>query len=222
MDGRWSTLIEGYQRYNWLKLNHFLGGLPSRCALCGDYTHGVVVCAGCVADLPWRPVPRLRGRHEIHATFRYAFPLVECIGRAKLGGDCGLARQIGEWMALRPVVGREAIDVVCAVPLPWRRAVLRGYNQALEMAKPVAAVLERPLLPAALARHGGTPQRGLGRERRLDNVAGSFTATARVAGQRVLVIDDVTTTGASLREAMRALRAAGAARVIAWAAAAVD
>jgi predicted amidophosphoribosyltransferase len=100
--------------------------------------------------------------------------------------------------------------------------VRRGYNQALEMARPIAAALSVPLVGSALVRHGQQMQRGLNREQRQRNVAQSFTADACVRGQRVLVIDDVTTTGASLLEAARALRAAGATQVIAWAAAAVD
>ncbi len=159
---------------------------------------------------------------DLHASFHYTFPILGCIGRAKLGGNCGLAQQIGRWMATRPVVAAAACELVCAVPQHWRRAVARGYNQALEIARPIASACGRPLWTEVLKRSPGIPQRGLGRTTRLRNVTGHMRADARVAGRRVLVIDDVTTTGATFREAARALRAAGAARVVCWAAAAVD
>lgn len=222
MDRRWSTLIEGLLRDNWLKINRFRSLLPTRCTFCAGATRGLSVCAACTADLPWRAYMRLGGAQEIHASFRYAFPIVESIGRAKLGGDCGLARQLGLLMATRPPVLGSEVDVVCAVPLGWRRAVGRGYNQALELARPIASVLGCPLWPSALRRDEGPPQRGLGRHARARNLVGHFSAVGAVAGRRMLVVDDVTTTGATFREARRALLAAGAASVLAWAAAAVD
>ena len=198
--------------------------MPARCAFCAAPTVADPLCAPCVRELPWRPPGRLSRspRLEVHASFRYVFPLPEFIGRAKLGGDYGLAQQLGTLMATRMPVAAADIDLVCPVPLPYLRSVRRGYNQALEMARPIAAALSVPLVGSALVRHGQQMQRGLNREQRQRNVAQSFTADACVRGQRVLVIDDVTTTGASLREAARALRAAGATQVIAWAAAAVD
>ena len=132
------------------------------------------------------------------------------------------AREIGCWMALRPAVATGAIEAVCPVPQHWRRAAARGYNQALEIARPIAAALNAPLFPAGLSRRRGEPQRGLARRERLVNVAGRMSADPRLAALRVLVVDDVTTTGATMREAFRALRASGAREVIGWAAAAVD
>ncbi|MGE3772249.1 MAG: ComF family protein [Gammaproteobacteria bacterium] len=222
MDGRWAKLIEGLGAYNWPKFDQLGVWLPARCVLCAAATQGPALCSGCIADLPWRGHSQLRTAGEVHASFHYAFPIVECIGRAKLGGDCGLAQQIGRWMMARPIAAAAGCEVVCAVPQHWRRAIGRGYNQALEMAKPIAAAHGRPLWTAALKRDAGSPQRGLGRSARLRNLAGHMRADAAVAGLRVLVVDDVTTTGATFREAVRALRAAGAAAVVCWAATAVD
>ncbi|MCC7122241.1 MAG: ComF family protein [Gammaproteobacteria bacterium] len=222
MRGHWSTLIEGLKPYNWLKISHLGRWLPARCILCATPTAGCTLCDACIDDLPWRLPASATRAPRVQASFDYAFPIIECIGRAKLGGDCGLAREIGGWMATRPVAAAFACDVVVAVPQHWRRAVARGYNQALEMAKPVAAMLGRPVSAGALRRAVGTPQRGLGRRARERNIAGRMTADRCVDGLRVLVIDDVTTTGATFREAERALGAAGAATVVCWAAAAVE
>lgn len=222
MDGRWSKLIEGLKPYNWSRIKQCRAWLPARCVLCAGATPGLVLCAGCMDDLPWRTSSRLKSGDEVHASFRYAFPIVECIGRAKLGGDCGLAGQLGRWMAARPPNSASACEVVCAVPQHWRRTIGRGYNQALEIARPIASSCRLPLWTDVLKRSAGTPQRGLGRAARLRNLAGHMRAEARIAGRHVLVIDDVTTTGATFREAIRALRAAGAAGIVCWAAAAVD
>jgi len=198
--------------------------VPSRCGLCAAPAASASLCAPCVGELPWRTPGRLplRPGLEVYASFHYAFPILEFIGRAKLGGDCGLAQQLGALMATRVPLNAAEVDVICPVPLPYARAVRRGYNQALEIARPIAATLSLPLATSALVRRGQQVQRGLNRAQRQHNVARTFTADASVSGRRVLVIDDVTTTGASLREAARALYAAGAAQVIAWAAAAVD
>jgi len=220
----WSKLIEALKRNNWLKISQFSALVPARCTLCTAPVTARVLCADCIADLPWRahtPV-RMDGRLQCHASFRYEFPIVECIGRGKLAGDPGLMTLLGELMAGRAPVSGEDFDLVCAIPLPYWRGVRRGYNQALEIGRPIARMLGLPVLDV-LERRGGLPtQRGLARRARLRNLEGAFQASPCVAGRRVLLVDDVTTTGTTMRLAARALRAAGAVEVTGWAAAAVD
>lgn len=219
---RWARLIDGLKPDNWSLIRQIDAWLAPRCVLCAAATRGTTLCGACCAALPWREPQRVAGGVEVYASFRYAFPIVECIGRAKLGGQWGLARELGRWASTRPPPAAGACELVCAIPQHWRRAVARGYNQALEIAKPIAAALHVPLVPDALRRDAPGAQRGLGRRARLRNLVGRMSAQGRVAGRRVLVIDDVTTTGASFREAARALRAAGAAAVVCWAIAAVE
>jgi ComF family protein len=218
------NLNEPLNRNNWVKIKRFLGGLPVRCVLCGAPALSEPLCAGCVEDLPWRRhmrLPTVAGV-ECHASFRYDFPLIEFIGRGKLGGEPGLMRLLGRLMATRPAVAPDRFDAICAVPLPYWRSVSRGFNQAREIARPLAAQLGLPLLETLVRDGGGPTQRGLGRAARLRNPSGRFRGLPSVAGKRLLLIDDVLTTGTTLREAARVLRAAGAETVVAWSASAVD
>ena len=111
-----------------------------------------------------------------------------------------------------------AIDVVVPVPLHPRRLAERGYNQAALLAAPVARRLGVPFAPCALARVRDTPQQVvMDRASRLLNVAGAFAVRDRtfVAGGRVLLIDDVRTTGATLDGCARALHEVGARAILA-------
>jgi ComF family protein len=107
--------------------------------------------------------------------------------------------------------------VVVPVPLHPTRLAERGYNQAALLAAAAARELPAPLEPRALRRRRPTLQQAhLARARRLENVAGAFAPGPRapsVLGRRVLLVDDVATTGATLAACARALREAGAASV---------
>lgn len=110
------------------------------------------------------------------------------------------------------------VDVVIPVPLHPARLAARGYNQAALLGAAVAGELAVPLVARALSRTRATPpQARLDRAARLGNVAGAFRVRmpARVRGRRVLLIDDVSTTGATLAACAAALREAGAAEVTA-------
>lgn len=112
-----------------------------------------------------------------------------------------------------------AVEGVVPVPLHRRRLVQRGMNPATELARAAARHLGCPVDPMALERRRNTPsQTGLPRRARLANVRGAFRARHPVP-ERVLLVDDVVTTGATLEAAAAALRAAGA-RVVAAACAA--
>mgnify|MGYP000595609891 CR=1 FL=1 len=99
-------------------------------------------------------------------------------------------------------------EAVVPVPTSWGRALQRGFDHARLLAAPVAAALGAPLVPA-LRRHGRARQVGKSRSARLQLPAGAFTPRRRVAG-RVLLVDDVLTTGATAARCSRALLAAGA------------
>lgn len=112
----------------------------------------------------------------------------------------------------------EHLDLIVPVPLYWWRRVRRGFNQAEALAGVLAKRLEVPVRPRLVRRTRNTqPQADLSRAERLANVRGAFRASGRrrLDGARVAIIDDILTTGATCSEVARALKRAGASRVIA-------
>jgi ComF family protein len=100
-------------------------------------------------------------------------------------------------------------------PPLWRRRWWRGYNQSEALARPLAARLGLACHPSALRRIRNTPQQTTQTATaRLDNVRNAFRARAGLTGRTVLLVDDVMTTGSTVAEATRALRRAGARRVV--------
>lgn len=129
-----------------------------------------------------------------------------------------LAQTMALWM-LRAADGRlEAADAIVAVPLYRWRLLRRKFNQSAELARALAALADRPFLAGALVRRRATRQQvGLGARQRRENVRGAFVvpdhAAGDLAGRKVVLVDDVYTTGATANEATRALKKAGVADV---------
>ena len=117
------------------------------------------------------------------------------------------------------LVGAGSCDVAVPVPLYSTRLRERGFNQADKLCRALGRRLGVPLDPSLLLRTRSTrPQTGLDRARRRSNVRGAFASSARLRpGTRVLLVDDVVTTGTTLREATGALLEAGAAGVVPFA-----
>lgn len=137
-----------------------------------------------------------------------------------LSGE-SLAETLGLIWAARDRQAFEELgpDVVIPVPLHWRRRVARGYSQSAAVASFLARGLDRPFNGAWLRRVKATPKQFTqSPTARRENLKDAFRTTwrCRVRGKRVLLVDDVLTTGATCHEAAKALKAAGAAQV--WAA----
>lgn len=166
-------------------------------------------CAACLRS----PPPLCR----VVAAFAYADPLDRWLPRFKFHGDLAAGRLLSQLMweacsrAPRP-------DALVPVPLHRTRLRSRGYDQALELARPLARTLALPLRTDLLRRRRNTTaQSSLQAADRLSNLAGAFAATgAGATPLHVALVDDVMTTGATLHAAAGALRRAGAARVDAW------
>ena len=132
--------------------------------------------------------------------------------RFKHGHDLSPGHLLGRFLADHPGITGE-YDALVPMPLHPRRLRERGFNQALEAARPLAAKYGLPLAPESLVRMVHTPpQAGLSLAERNANVRDIFAASG-VLGKRLLLVDDVATTGSSLRSAAKTLLRAGAAGV---------
>jgi ComF family protein len=154
---------------------------------------------------------------EVHAACVYSAPLDGLLPRFKFHLDLAAGRLLAQ---LLTEACADAPRPQALVPVPLHRARLRrrGYDQALELAKPLARALDLPLQSRLLQRVRPTvPQSELSAAARRRNLRDAFAVDVVAAlPAHVVLVDDVMTTGATLHAAARALRRAGVARVDAW------
>ena len=207
--------------------------LPQSCLLCAVDSGGTLLCHDCHESLPHLPAVRcpicalptahgetcgecLKRPPHFDATvaaFAYAFPMDKLVQQLKYAHRLAIADFFaGE------LLKRELPRAYLMVPLPLsvRRLRERGFNQAVEIARPLARALAIPLLLDGCARVIDTaPQTMLPWKERRKNVRHAFECSLDLAGKSVVVIDDVMTTGATLDEFARVLKDHGAERVTA-------
>lgn len=171
-------------------------------------------CAQCLAAGP-SPLQRVRAAALHTSPLREWIHLLKYEDRPDLAPD--LARYLAAALSLPDWGGvRDRIDAVVPVPLHAQRRRERGYNQSELLAAALCRRSGLVLAPALLERQKETrSQVGLGALERQANVADAFTALSAAAGRHVLLIDDVYTTGATLRACAQALHEAGASQVLA-------
>ena len=109
------------------------------------------------------------------------------------------------------------VDAVVPVPLHWRRQWFRGFNQALEIARPIARHLSVPVIVPAARRRATRPQSGLSASDRASNLRGAFGVRHPAGCRHALIVDYVVTTGTTLKQLSRTLSEAGVERVSAMA-----
>lgn len=198
--------------------------IPRTCVFCGDIgtPDGDAICAGCFADLPWRtnPCPTCAvslgtgladgvacGACQANpppfvrcvVAVDYSFPVDAAIRRFKFHGQLQYAPAFVE--ILHGVCDQLPADVDALLPVPlhrWRH-MRRGFNQAAELAKPIARRLGLPLIGNVRRRIATPYQSGLDARQRHSNLKSAFEVRGRVSARHVAIVDDVVTTGATCR-----------------------
>ena len=217
-------------------------GLPQCCAACREPVDGAGLCAGCWSKLSfiappycerlgipfvYDPGPGVLSMEAIadppayrraRAAVRYDDVARTLVHAFKYGDRLDLAPIMGRWMANAGAELLRETDAVVPVPLHWRRQWMRRFNQSALLAEVITRTAGVPVTHLALKRIKATPQQvGLSQSARAINVQGAFRVPAdgkaEVAGRRLLLVDDVLTSGATMDACARALLRAGAAQV---------
>ena len=223
-------------------MEHFLGELgkrvlspllPASCLLCGSDSGRAPVCPACVADLPSLPEQRCpqcaeatthgercghclahgRAFDAAQVLYRYDFPLDRLVHALKYGHQLSLAA----WFGARLAASEELppCDRVVPLPLHPKRLQQRGFNQSTEIARVLCRQRRLALDIGSLRRCRETrPQADLPLKDRPGNMRGAFACANDLSGQRILLVDDVMTSCATLHEAARVLKLHGASEVI--------
>jgi ComF family protein len=209
LDGGPRPLAGGFSAETWTRIHFLDGPVCDGCGAPFAYATGER-CAACLAQPHAFDAAR--------AACLYDETSREPILQLKHADRLDLAPLFARWISRAACELVEAADAVVPVPLHPFRLLTRRYNQAAEIARPLCTMTGTPYLPDVLQRRRATPtQAGRSGSGRRRNVAGAFSvppaARAKVQGRRILLIDDVLTTGATADACARAFKTAGAARV---------
>ena len=215
---------------------------PPRCALCGSRgfdDHDL--CIGCFLALPWNrsscrqcalPLPVDSGDDAVCgkclnrpplfdqslSLFRYQGDVVRLVHQLKFNEKLNIARLLGELLSDGIHISSvELPEVIIPIPLSGKRLRQRGFNQSIEIARPLARRWGIPLDTDSVVRTRDTPsQTGLDRKQRRRNIRGAFEIVRPLGVQHAVIIDDVVTTTSTVNELSRALKRAGVNRVDVW------
>lgn len=215
--------------------------LPGTCILCGAASgQPWDLCIPCANDLPWNehgcprcamPLPGTQSAACGHclskpphfsacvAALRYTYPVRELVSRFKFDADLASGRLLSQLLVQRlSALGAPAPGELVLVPVPLHpvRRATRGFNQAERIARVVASSLRQNLQEGLVERVRQTPdQKNLSAAARRANLRGAFRAGS-CAGLRIVLIDDVLTTGATADAISATMLAAGAREVHVW------
>ena len=173
-----------------------------RCEKCLDLINTVGLCAECLERLP--------DYEKLYCTFTYSDPLKKLLYSFKFGG----ARYLSHVLA--PLIEVEDIsyDLIVPVPLSKQGLKKRGYNQALLLAEELSQRLSVPVASDILLKNDSKKSMArLDKKERRKNIKGLFYFNKKLSGETILLVDDICTTGETLRACSRELKRAGAGRI---------
>ena len=186
---------------------------PPRCEVCRNNSHETL-CQDCFGQIKF-----MKPHLGIHGVSIYEGPIRTAIHRFKFNKRIALAEPLGiimvRYLCNTPMLEMDEIDIIVPVPLHKYRHRQRVFNQAELLAKVVGKYFETPVA-SALERHKNTKaQFELEREQRYINITGAFRVvdSQAIFNKRVLLLDDIYTTGATIAECSKTLKIAGAKRV---------
>ncbi|MFZ5801063.1 MAG: ComF family protein [Candidatus Omnitrophota bacterium] len=209
-------------------LRDFLNGLlnliyPNHCLLCKRHSldaEPLILCQSCTDKLEKNPPPFFRkGNYyfeQCFSPFQYSGPMEDLIHLFKYRNRPQLAKPLSQIMIKfmeEYNLALKGFDCLAPIPLHPSKLREREYNQSELLAQPLAAAFNIPLSVGNLQRRRFTqPQSSLKKEARWDNVRGAFAVkeAAGFTGRKILIVDDLLTTGATCNEAARVLKESGA------------
>jgi len=222
-------------------LNRFQAALlPCQCACCGAPSGNELICSGCKDDLPWltkacaicslplfgQDSPLLLCGECIkspppfdHVTtlFSYESPINHLIHQLKFAKKLSIARLMGEFLLQKIINQDKKPDLIIPVPLHSQRLKERGFNQAHEIARYIAKPLGIPLMSHQIVRHKNTvEQASLPFEQRKSNLAHAFSLRQKLQADYIAIVDDVMTTGYTVRALADLLRKNGVKKIAIW------
>ncbi|MGB8467529.1 MAG: phosphoribosyltransferase family protein [Candidatus Babeliales bacterium] len=180
---------------------------PPFCPFCRAFvaTEEVIFCVHCAAKVEPIVSELVRIRESVHmpvfAVGNYQEPL-RCLIMAKHWNNSLAATQMAQLMSRMPVMQLLEFDYIVPIPLHWTRYAWRGFNQSILIAQQLSALSGRPVVHAVKRKKRTALQATLNLEKRGTNVADAFELSvdaAMVQGKRILIVDDLMTTGATLR-----------------------
>lgn len=212
--GEWSFLTEKLERLFYPQVCSFCDSLiPEEAGGPRRY-----VCRACESDLPFRLNDEIYPDHTpflLAVSFYYEEPLLLALRQLKFHGRTDFAPALATYLYATYRRLNLSCDVIVPMPLHYKRERQRGYNQAGLLGQALAELLGIPLLEDALlrVRASGRQSERRGREEKLANVQGIFRLNEdrfpALCGRRVLLLDDIVTSGATMTEAGRCLQEAG-------------
>ena len=193
-------------------MNGLVDTVTPRCTRCGlkmmTSAHTDTLCGACQSEPP--------AFDQTLVVADYAPPIDSLVQDLKFRAQLPLASAFGGLLIRAAGSSLQAADVLLPVPLSRERLEQRGFNQALEIARPLARAWHKPLIIDSCVRTRNTsPQAELPLTQRRVNMRGAFAVRNRriIENQHVVVVDDVMTTGHTLQELAACLKRHGAARV---------